>query len=195
MKLTYRMAASTSMLALVTVLPLTAQTSSGPSKRTVEPNRYTFVVVDRSDIHTIQGDWQKMGALLRYVHEHHGSYIAFGQGGTVYRLDRAEQMAEVGRLASPLQVLEVQQQALEQAQEPLARQQRAFSKRQSRAASPEEKDRLGSVQGAIGEEQGELGSLEGEVGKQRGELGRAIFDRLQVVFAQCVADGSCARVS
>ncbi len=143
--------------------------------KVVSPPERTFAVVERSSLRTYQGSWQQDAPLLRYVHNHPGTYVVFAQGGELYRLDRPEQMAEVERLYAPLQELSVRQEALAQAQKPLAQRQQALGAQQRAEADPLQKGRIGQAQGALGQEQGDLGALQGELGRRQGGVARAAY--------------------
>ena len=160
-----------------------------------EPTSRSFVIVDHSDVRTMQGSWHDSAALFRYVHDHPGTYVVFQQAGGVYRLDSPERLAEVQRLYAPMKALSVQQDALAHAQGPLAKQQQNLGQQQRAATDPEDKGRIGTAQGAIGSEQGDLGAMQGALGHQQGEVARAAYKRMQTIFDQCLANGSCPRVA
>lgn len=164
-----------------------------PAQGTAQTER-TFAVVERSSMRTFQGSWQPSAPIFRYVKDHPGSYVVFSQQGALYRLDRPDQMAEVERMYAPMQELSTKQDALAQVQKPLARNQQDLASQQRDTSNPMQKGRIGEAQGAIGQEQGDLGAMQGELGRQQGEVAKAAYKRMQVLFNQCLSDGSCQRI-
>ena len=182
-----------------------------------------FAYVEGSSIHTFQGSWRSTTPLLRYAHDHTGTYIAFAQGTEIHRLDNPDRLAEVRRMYAPMQDLAAKQHGLAQAQQalaqgqqklastqrPLSEHQRDLAQQQRSAGTPQSQGQLGQAQGVLGEEQGYLGSAQGDLGRQQGDVGAAqgqlgrkqgeiardIDRRLQVIFTECLANGSCPRVS
>ncbi len=155
----------------------------------------SFVVVAQGATRIAQVQWRSSAPLFRYVHDHPaGSYVVFEQDGAMYRFDNPARMAEVQRLYAPMKALGAQQQGLGHAQKPLSRHQHTLSAEQRAATDPQEKGRIGQAQGALGQAQGDLGTLQGELGRQQGEVARAASLRLQTMFDQCLAEGTCARV-
>lgn len=177
---------------LVSGLAAAAQEQSTAGAPT-SPDR-TFAIVERSSVRAIQGSWQRSSPLLRYVHDHSGTYVVFAQGGELYRMDRPDQIAEVERLYAPMQELAVRQEAFAKAQKPLARNQQTLAAQQRDTISPMEKGRIGEAQGAIGQEQGDLGALQGDLGRQQGEVAKAAYRRMQTIFDRCLTDQSCSRI-
>ena len=205
------------------VSALAAQTHETTTNVSGSDSDRSFVLVEGSSIRSFTGSWHSSSPLLRYAHDHRGNYIVFEQGTEMHRLDKPERLAEVQRLYAPMQELATKQQAyahaqqslaqeqqkLASAQRPLAQSQHNIAGQQRSTQDPQSQGQMGHAQGVLGEEQGELGSAQGDLGRQQGDIGavqgalghkqgeiaRAANKRLQVMFNECLADGSCPRVA
>ena len=169
----------------------------GPADGSTSPHPFAYVLRSSASIFSVSwlGNWSGSSPLLRYAHDHPGSYVVFSENGALRRLDTPACMRELEQAQLPLRELDAKQKALGQEQKPLEEQQKRLAAQQRAAESPQEQGRVGMVQGAIGGEQGVIGRLQGEIGKQQGEIGRALNERVQALIDACVRDGSCPRIA
>jgi hypothetical protein len=178
--------------------PLTAQgqTPTTTSGNVTEqwPTGYSFALVIRSKVLTVEGDWRQSESLRAYSSAHPGNYIVFSNKGSLMLLQEPSKTEEAAKLYIPVQALGEQQATLEAKQTPLNQQQALLGKQMKDARSAEEMRRIGAEQGKIGAEQGAIGREQGQIGQEQGLAGRAFYNSVQRMLTRCLNEQSCPSI-
>ena len=157
-------------------------------------SRRSFVLVVDGALVTQNGSWHRASKLRQYALSHGGSYVAFEDGGALYRVNSPAVLAEAQRLYAPMVPLATEQEKLAEKMRPLEEQQEALQKKMQTAVGPEGVGKVGQEMGAVGRQQGEIGREQGRVGRQQGVIGKALNAAFEKVADDCLAAGSCSKV-
>jgi hypothetical protein len=158
--------------------------------------RRPFLLQVNSEESTRVGDWNGDFSMRAYAKAHPGTYVLFLAEGTLYRLDKPDNLAEAQRLYAPIRALGQEQGVLGRQQSALGQEQGNLGRQMSAARyDPAAMQALGEQQGNLGRMQGTLGAQQGNLGRQQAELSRALYKRVEEMIDACLRDRSCAAIS
>ncbi len=135
--------------------------------------------------------WHQNQELQRYALNHPGTFVVFGTGGPIHRIDSPAILRQAQALYAPLVPLAAEQQKLAEQQKALALKQAELAKAIQSATGPENVGKIGQQQEALGQRQGQIGQEQGRVGQLQGAAWKVLQAALDQAADSCLADKSC----